>query len=169
MYENELDQNWLYPGDIISHLDLPNLKKDAFILVSQNDERQQYSVRLMMSNDFFVYLSHECDYNDNKRQFLLLTPMLSIDQGLRRKAGDFSRFIESNDVRQHPHYLNQFYFAPNPPRFIEDKIIDFTRLISFPTRYKNELLKKKCLQLIQEQRNFLKEKIGYYFIHTRDE
>lgn len=169
MYENELDQNWLYPGDIISHLDLPNLKKDAFELVSQSDESQKYSVRLMMTNDFFVYISHECDYNDQKRQFFLLTPMLGIDQGLRRRAGDFSRFTESNDVRQHPHYLNQFYFAPNPPQFPEDKIIDFTRIISFSTRDKNDLLEKKCLQLNLEHQNFLKQKIGYYFIHTRDE
>ena len=123
----------------------------------------------MMTNDFFVYLSHECDCNDEKRQFFLLTPMVSIDQGLRRKAGDFSRFIESNNVKQHPHYLNHFYFAPNPPGFSEDKIIDFTRLISFPTTKKNELLEKKCFQLNQEHRNLLKTKIGYYFIHTRNE
>ena len=109
MYENTPDNNWLYPGDIICDLKLPNLKKDAFQMVSKNDG-QEYSVRLMMTNKYFVYLSHECDYNDSKRQFFLLTPMLHIDQNLRRSKENLDRIISSNDIRLHPHYLNQFYF-----------------------------------------------------------
>jgi len=136
-------------------------------MVSHNNERQKYSVRLMMSNKYFVYLSHECDYNDNKRQFFLLTPMLGIDQGIRRSKANFDRIILSNDVKQHTHYLNQFYFAPNPPTFPEDKLIDFTRIMSFPIKEKDELLRNKCAQLKQENQNLLKTKIGYYFIHIR--
>lgn len=166
MYENNPDQSWLYPGDIICDLNLPNLKTDAFQMVSHNDG-QKYSVRLMMTNKYFVYLSHECDYNDDKRQFFLLTPMLGIDQKIRRSKDNFDRVISSNDVKQHPHYLNQFYFEPNPPVFPEDKVIDFTRIISFSVKEKDGLLKNKCSQLKQEIRNLLKTKMGYYFVHSQ--
>ena len=169
MYEYPPDRNWLYIGDMIVGLELPNLKAEHFRLVPQNDpDAKPYLVRSMMSNDFFVYLSHECDCSDDKRQYFIITPMISIDMGIRRNSEAFNRLIESNDVSSHPHYLNHFYFSNFQSIFQEDKIIDFTRVISVPTGHKDFLLKRKILQLDVKTRTLLKTKIAYYFAHERN-
>ena len=165
MYENEPNRDWLYPGDILVDLDLPNLRRDDFLLLSESDPPRKYSVRLMMNNEFFVYMSHDCDFNSNKRQFFILAPMLNIDYGLKRNPDDFQRFKDSNDITTSAHYLNTFYFAANPPALPEDKRIDFTRIISFPVNQRGKLLEKKVLQLDQQHRGLIKQKVGYYFLH----
>lgn len=165
MYEENFNRGWLYIGDILSGLKLPNLKKDEFHLVSQSNDDKTYSVRLMMPTDFFVYLSHECDFNENKRQYFILAPMFGIPADVRRRTDDFHRLINSNDVKAHPNYLNLFYYSPSPPRFSEDKLMDFTRVISVPVTLRQQLLESKVLELTLKNRLLIKDKLGYYFSH----
>lgn len=168
MYEGTADLEWLYPGDVIRGIELPNIKTEDFRLRSTSDSGKEYTVRTLMEQDFFVYLSHECDFNDNKRQFVILAPMLNIDQGLRRSPDAFERLKKSNDVENYPYYLNLFYYSPSTPTFPNEMIVDFTRVISFPRKRAEQLLLNKCLQLTAESRSLIKAKLGYYFCHEQE-
>ena len=147
MYVDPVEYDWLYPGDIISGLELPELKTETYRLVSnekdQNDRPiSEYSVRPIMRRDFFVYLSHECDFNDGKIQFFVVTPMINIDMGLKRNTEQYEKLIRSNDVVSSPNYLNHFYFASHDATFPREMIVDFTRVVSVPVSLKAELLGK---------------------------
>jgi len=169
MYADNSDADWLYPGDIIRDLELPDLKLDAYRLQPYSgNESKQYSVRLIMNREFFVFLSHECDCNDGKIQFFILSPMIHIDAGLRRAPEQFRRLIDSNDVVENPHYLNLFYFSDHAPIFPKDMLIDFTRLISYPSNCKEELLRNKVIQLDENNRTLIKNKMAYYFARQQD-
>ena len=161
-------ESWLYPGDIIKALELPNLKGDSYRLTPHPEsEAKPFCVRQMMDNELFAYISHECDFNDNKRQFFIITPLIGIDVGLRREPQGFKRLIDSNDIENYPFYLNLFYYSAHNQILPKDMVIDFTRVISVPVKNKSSLVEKKILQLDPSHRNFLKKKISYYYLHEQ--
>ena len=61
-----------------------------------------------------------------------------------------------------------FYYSPSDPAFPDEKIVDFTRVISFPRNRAEELLPKKCLQLDADHRRLIKAKLGYYYFHEEE-
>ena len=89
MYTESTDSNWLYPGDVISNLSLPKLDSEQFRLVPTNKNEKPYSVH-RLHETYYVYLSHECDFNEGKRQFFILTPMGGIPDYLRKDAEQLS-------------------------------------------------------------------------------
>ena len=91
MYESAVDENWLYTGDVIRDLRLPNIRTEDFRLISTAGNGREYSVRSIMPQSYFVFLSHECDFNNDKRQFVILAPMLGVDARLRRKTDAYNR------------------------------------------------------------------------------
>jgi len=170
MYQTDCINEWLYPGDIIKELKLPNLKTEDYkmILSSQpKDYRTEYSVRKYRDNLFFAYLSHECDSNDNKRQFFLTAPLIHVNEKIKNDPIEYELLKNSNNVIKFPSYLTYFYFV-NHDLLGDEFIVDFTMMHSIPSKMKNELYEKKILQLSQENRKLLKMKLAYYFSHSHE-
>jgi len=94
--------------------------------------------------------------------------MFGIPTDVRRRTNDFRLLINSNGVKAHPNYLNLFYYAPSPPRFPKDKLMDFTRVISVPVTLRQQLLESKVLELTLKNRLLIKDKLGYYFSHEQE-
>lgn len=167
MYQRSISNDWLYTGDIIKGLKLPNLKNEDFQLVSNSNHEERFTVRKYHKSGYYVYMSHECDFNAGKRTYFILSPLINIGKQIRNDNIEMPKFIKSNDVKQFPHYLNYFYFEQGD--FLEsDMCVDFTHMISFPSSQKELLLDNKCAQLKEDFRARLKYKIGYYFSHSEE-
>ena len=164
MYLRSASRKWVLTGDVIKDLLLPNLKSEDFQLISSGEDSPNYSVRKYLSSKFFVFMSHECDFNEDKRNYFLLAPLINIGNNIRRSTEEYDKFKNSNDVINHPHYLNYFYYE-NHKILETDMCVDFTRMLFFPATRKHELVRNKCIQLTVNFRRLLKDKIGYYFSH----
>jgi len=151
MYSKKKDDKWVFIGDVIKDLQLPNLKNEDFKLVSKNPKSPNYSVRQYYDTKYFVFLSHECDFNDDKRTFYLIAPFCNINQNLRKETVEFEKFKNSNNVYEHPHYLNCFYYE-NHQILESDLYIDFTRMLHVSASIKSDILANKCLELTKHYR-----------------
>jgi len=168
LYERQFNRDWLFIGDVlagnlVADIRLPNLRSEPFTLTTS--QNKQYTVREVWSRDFCVYMSHECDFNDDKRQNFLVAPLLSIPANIARNPDELTKLKKSNDVAQSGHYLNYFFYESHEAILTADMLVDFTRIQYVPSNLRDTLLNSKRMELDTQSRSLLKDKLGFYFAH----
>jgi len=114
---------------------------------------------------FVMVVSHDCEFNENKRSHFLVARIESIG-----KITDEERevLIAGNDVmkaiEEERHVpLDTFYLEPIPGVFEDARRVNFCAITSFAMELTKEILGSKKAELQHDQRIRLRNKLGVFF------
>lgn len=120
-----------------------------------------------------VLVSHSCDTavkNQAKRTRLVVTPLLPLDGGLRKKIEAALTTVDALNRKPEPgqkDFLNLFYFAPHEKLSTVPLIADLSILHSID---RPELkVEMKACQLDEGVREAFRYKVGFNFSRPEDE
>lgn len=112
-------------------------------------------------------LSHDCEFNERKRNKFLVARLQNMPGNL--SGDERAALFASNDVRARVEAnepvagVDTFALNPAPGVFHREQVISFTTITPLPIAMQHDLLDGKKLELTQERRGQLREKIAWFF------
>lgn len=171
-------QGWspgLRQGDILAEVFFPQVTNQVTVITNTPSltrpvaERPITSVILQGEHRFAVVVSHDCEFNEQKRNRLLVARVQSVPGNLTPEQRNELR--ASNDVESllalnpdaHVAGVDSFLLDPLHGLFADEQVIVFTTITPFPMKMKNELLNSKRAELRHEDRVRLRQKLAWFF------
>lgn len=129
-------------------------------------------VQLPTPARWLLVLSHDCEFNEDKRTHFVVARVESIDarwtaeehEGLRF-ANDYSAAVEAG----RPIPLDTYYLDPVPGAFETPMRANFACLASFPIETAPAVLQTKRAELTHDERVKLRRKAGVFFGRDADD
>ncbi|HLX31287.1 MAG TPA: hypothetical protein VKR79_00825 [Gaiellaceae bacterium] len=125
------------------------------------------NVILPGSWQFVMVVSHDCEFNEEKRNRFLVAKIEKVPGNLTVEQRAALR--ESNDVEARAEAeldvagVNSFLLNPIDGAFAEESIADFTTITPLPKKLDSDYLKLKRAELEHGQRLLLRRKLAWFF------
>jgi hypothetical protein len=116
---------------------------------------------------FVVVASHDCEFNEAKRNRFLVARVEDVPGNLTPEQRVALR--ESNDVNARAEAeetvagVDSFLLDPVPGAFDQESVAVFTMLLPFPMRLKDEFVSKKRAELEHDHRERFRAKLAWFF------
>lgn len=170
----------LRQGDILGPIPLPLMGTDfgvVFRTKSLIDPTaggdQQLSVTIPAARVVAAVVSHDCEFNERKRNKLLVARLQSVQGNLSDNERQALR--ESNDVQARADAdltvagVDSFLFSPLPGVFEDEQVANFATITSLPMKMADDLRAQKRAELNQETRVLLRLKLAWFVGRTADD
>lgn len=158
-----MNSEWIFIGDVIKDLTLPNLNQIELNIQAKN-EKDYIAYSKYSATNLFVYLSHECAFHEGKTKSFLIAPLSNTPRDV-----DIDALEKTNDVTTAPQNLNSYFYGILPGICEQPLVIDFNRIMHISSKNRQMILKNKVFELPLDDRKKLKNKLGFYFIHGNSE
>ena len=169
----------LRQGDILGPIPLPlmgttfGLVIQSNTLVAPNMGNETFSVTIPAQKVVVTVISHDCEFNENKRNRFLVARIQSLPGNVTEQQRADLR--ESNDVtaravaKKPVAEVGSFLLAP-VPGFIEDESIAvFTTITPLPMKMSEDLRGVKVAEMTQEHRVLFRQKVAWFFGRQADD
>lgn len=166
----------LRQGDVIGHILFPLLGTTFDVLSStrslapQSPERGERVV-VPAKPELVVIASHDCEFNEGKRNKMLVARIQAIPGNLGEAEREQLRL--SNDLAAisggSVSGVDSFVVAPIEGVTDEEKVISFGTLTPLPMKMHDELCSLKCAEMRHEERLKFKRKLGWFLGGRGDE
>ena len=177
---SELWSTRLRQGDIVGPVSIPFLGKQHQVLTTVDTlggtiPTEIQSVVVPVKPKYVAIVSHDCEFNEAKREYILLARIQRIDP--RMKPEEIEAVRLSNDVRgrheakQQVDGVDSFLIDPIDGHLEGPQVISFTAVTPYPTTATMlaDLLDRKRAELTHEQRLLLKQKLAWFFLRSDDD
>jgi hypothetical protein len=136
------------------------------------DPVQASAVEVPTKVVYAIVISHDCEFNEGKRDQFLAARTRQLDPRLEDDEIDALRLgnrILDATATEVSIAVDTFFLEPIPGRFEEPRIVDFCTITPFPMKLLNEAMRCKCAELQQEHRVYLREKLALFFGRQADD
>jgi hypothetical protein len=169
----------LRQGDVLGEISLPSLGAELKVvtttrsLIDDVTSSPLEHVLVPASPRYVVVVSHDCEFNESKRNRLLVARIESAPGNLSPEQLDDLR--ESNDVRARASAgkdvagVDSFLLAPVRGAFTEERVAVFTTITPLPMKMKAGLVGAKRAEMRHEQRVLFREKLAWFFGRIADD
>ncbi len=124
------------------------------------------------STRYAVVVSHDCDFNEGKREYFLAASIHELDQR-DRKPERTEKLRLDNDARRHSPAnqiaLRGFLLEPIPGCFEEPMLAIFDTITPISMRFKAEMVRLKRAEMEHEHRVRLREKLALFLARGVDD
>lgn len=163
----------LRQGDILKDVFFPGLSSQFKSIASETSftstqgSKSVESVIVPGERICVAVISHDCEFNEGKRNRLLLARIENVPGNLTSDQREALR--ASNDVRARAEAglnvagADSFLLDPLPGRFDVEQVIVFTTITPFPMKMRAAFLKAKTAELDHPTRILLREKVAWFF------
>jgi hypothetical protein len=123
----------------------------------------QPNMAIMVSSPrYAVVISHDCDFNEGKRDFFLAASIHELDRR-DRQPERLNKLRRDNDARNHTPanqiVLRGFLLEPVPGHFEEPMLALFETITPIAMKFKADMLKLKRAEMKHADRVMLREKL----------
>jgi hypothetical protein len=178
MWDSDRWSPGLRQGDVLGEIFFPSLAARVGVTVSVRSLVEEASgpievVQVQGTKKFVIVLSHDCEFNEDKRNRLLVARIDSVPTNLTEEERQSLR--ESNDVEARAAAgkavdgIDSFVLARVPGAFDEERIAVFTTATPLPMKMRDELVRTKRAEMTQEHRVLFREKIAWFFGRKADD
>jgi hypothetical protein len=177
---SELWSKRLRQGDIVGPVSIPFLGKKHQVLTTVDTlggaiPTPIQSVVVPVKPKYVAIVSHDCEFNEAKREYILLARIQRIDP--RLDDNEIAAVRLSNDVKarhaakQQVDGVDSFLIDAIDGHLEGPQVISFTALMPYPTTASmlTDLQDRKRAELTHEQRLLLKQKLAWFFLRTDDD
>lgn len=157
--------NNILQGDLIADFSYP-VFSDASLSLSSTSGKPEFRSRVTVKSGFVALVSHSCDMvryeKQNKRPALLFCPLIKIPRNIRNSSGRYTTLRINRVDPSEPKFISLFWYKQSDP-LEEDLVIDLSTIQAIPITMLEVLPSKKVLELDEEARGLLQEKLMYHF------
>jgi hypothetical protein len=169
----------LRQGDIIGPIPLPLMGKDVGIgfrspsLIAPTAGEQELTVTIPAAKVVVTVISHDCEFNEEKRNKLLVARLQGVQGNLTDEQRQALR--DSNDVQARSDAglnvagVDAFLFSPLPDVYDDEQVANFGTITPLPMKMADELLDEKRAELGQETRVLFRLKLAWFFGRAADD
>ena len=169
----------LRQGDIVGEIFFPTLGSDIQVVTTTRSLHPEVATattdRVLVPGQprFVVIVSHDCEFNEGKRNRLLVARIDSVPGNLTPQQINDLR--ESNDVRTRAEAgktvagADSFLLAPVPGAFNEEKVAVFTTITPLSMKMRDGLVERKRAEMDQEHRILFREKLAWFLGRAADD
>lgn len=169
----------LRQGDILGPLPLPLVGTDFTVsfktrsLVLPEAGNEELSVTMKAEKVLVTVISHDCEFNEGKRNKLLVARLQKPQGNLTEEKRQDLR--DSNDVHSRASAgvevagVDGFVFAPLHGVFADEQVASFTTITPLPMKMKDELYKAKRAELEHEHRVLFRTKLAWFMGRAADD
>jgi hypothetical protein len=168
----------LRQGDILGPVLLPLVGKRHEVISTLGglaDESGADPDRMILTaaRRYVAVVSHDCEFNEGKRDRLLLARVQEIPRELTEEQQAALR--ESNDVEARHDVgknvagVDSFLLDPLDGHFENPQVVVFTTITPFPMKTADDLHAEKRAELRHEHRLLLRRKLAWFFLRTQDD
>lgn len=167
----------LRTGDVVGPIRFPLLTGDLRVqakvasLADAGGEADSFIVPAKQR--YAVVLSHDCEFNEGKRDFFLLARLQRLPHRLPEQ--DLADLRASNDVEdrvkqgQEVAGLDSFVFSPLAGHFEEEHVSVFWSMTPIPMSRAQDLQAVKRAELEHATRLLLRKKLGLFFVRGSED
>jgi hypothetical protein len=127
---------------------------------------------MVSSPRYALVVSHDCDFNEDKRDFFLAASLHELTPK-DRKPERLEKLRLDNDARRHTaaHQiaLRAFLIEPIAGHFDEPQLAVFDTITPIAMKFKAEMLKLKRAEMDHEHRVMLREKLALFVARQQDD
>jgi len=175
---SELWSPRLRQGDVLGPLHLPLVGRKQEVIAALEavgSETGGAADRMIVpaARRHVVVVSHDCEFNEAKRDRLLLARVQSVPQS---PGLDFDALRASNDIdARHAAGapvvgVDNFVLDPLPEHFEEPQVVVFTTVTPYPAKNMlAELQRVKQAELLHSQRLLLRRKLAWFFLRGEED
>ena len=172
MYSDSLSPG-LWQGDVLGPVFVPAMASEIRFLpraqpvTSMTEEQRPEEAIIRGSWRFVAVVSHECEFNADKRTRFLVARIQAVPRDLTPERRVALR--ESNDVEararagQEVASVNTFLFDPAPDAFEEESVADFTSITTLPMGAIEQYVALKKAELQPDHRVLFRKKLAWFF------
>lgn len=163
----------LRQGDILGPLPLPLLGTEFSIefksktLIQPALGAQEFNVTLRAEEMLVTVISHDCEFNEGKRNKLLVARLQKVRGNLdaeQRADLRASNDVEARAAAELPVAgVDGFIFDPVDGLFDEEQAASFTTITPLPMKMKDELYAQKRVELDHDSRVLFRRKLAWFF------
>ncbi len=169
----------LRQGDILRDVLFPSLAAQYKVISTETSfttiesAKPTESMIVGAERQFVAVVSHDCEFNEGKRNRLLLARIETIPKHLTPEQLDALR--ASNDIHARAEAgldvagVDSFVLDPLPGCFDDERAIVFTTITPFPMKMHGEFVKAKRAELEHDVRVLLRNKIALFFGRPGDD
>ena len=127
---------------------------------------------MVSSPRYALVVSHDCDFNEDKRDFFLAVSIHELTPK-DRKPERLEKLRLDNDARRHTAAqqiaLRAFLLEPVPGHFDEPRLAVFDTITPIAMKFKAEMLKLKRAEMDHVHRVMLREKLALFISRQQDD
>jgi hypothetical protein len=169
----------LRQGDIIGPIPLPLMGKDVGIgfrspsLIAPAAGEQELTVTIPAAKVVVTVISHDCEFNEQKRNKLLVARLQGVQGNLTEEQRQALR--DSNDVQARSDSgldvagVDAFLFSPLPDVYEDEQVANFGTITPLPMKMADDLLNEKRAELAQPTRVLFRLKLAWFFGRAADD
>jgi hypothetical protein len=168
----------LRQGDVVGPIIIPLVARDIQIVASATNltepAPEQAFTQLLIrgENRLAVVASHDCEFNESKRNKFLIARVQAVPGNLTPEELD--RLRESNDVQAlleaHPTAtvagVDSFVLHPIPGSFDTEHVVNFATITALPMAMKTGLRAAKRAEMTADDRGRFQRKLAWFFGRT---
>jgi hypothetical protein len=158
-------------GDVISNFSYP-VFTDVALSHSRSSGKHEFTGRVTIKAGHIAMVSHSCDLviheKGPKRPALLFCPLIRVPQHIRSNPQRYEILRRNKIDPAKPSFVSLFWFMARTP-LEEDMVIDFSTMQALPITILGSLVEKKILELDDQCRGLLQEKLMHHFGRTEQE
>jgi len=178
---SDLWSSRLRQGDIVGPIILPLISKDITIvaaapkLTGLAPEQAFTQIIMPAESRLAAILSHDCEFNEEKRNKLLVARIqnvpgnLSEEERERLRASNDVEALLSVDPDARIAGVDGFVLAPLTGVFDTEQVVAFATITSLPMRMKDDLLAAKRAEMVHADRVRLRQKLAWFFGRAGDD
>jgi hypothetical protein len=176
---SELWSPGLRQGDVVGPIAFPLLGAQfqrvapSGTLVEAPPPGTTTGIIVSAESSFVVIVSHDCEFNEGKRNKLLVARLQSMPGHFT--AAQSNDLRESNDLeaRVAKHVpvagIDNWVFAPIVSAFETEQVANFGTITPLPMKLFGELVYVKRAELLHEQRALFRKKLAYFVGRDADD
>lgn len=171
----------LRQGDIVGPLHVPSVRKDLQIVTaaaggvatSSGGSHAVKQALVDVKQAHVAVMSHDCEFNDGKRNRFLVAVLQSIPGNLTSERID--ELVSSNNIEPILRSggtvagADSFVVDPVPGAFSERRVISFTQIFSWPMGAADDLQRCKRAEMLHEVRLLLRHKFSWFFLRGTED
>ena len=169
----------LRQGDILGPLPLPLLGTQFEVvaptrsLTSGIETSAGGKIIIDAENVVVAVISHDCEFNDDKRNKLLVARLQNVPGNLDseqrealRGSNDVAARVEADEAIAG---VDSFLLAPLPGRYEQEQVVNFGTITPLPMKMKADLLSVKRAELRHDVRELFRAKLAWFFGRHADD
>jgi hypothetical protein len=169
----------LRQGDIIGPIPLPLMGMEVAVgfqsrsLVAPTPGDAELSVTIPAAKVMATVISHDCEFNEGKRNKLLVARLQGVQRNLSAEEREALR--ASNDVQARSDAgldiagVDAFLFSPLAGVFEDEQVANFATITPLPMKMAGDLLDQRRAELDQETRVLFRLKLAWFVGRAADD
>jgi hypothetical protein len=161
----------LRQGDVVGEIPFPTPKLNLHGVVQATfvgvTREKIESFVVPASYRYAVVVSHDCEFNEGKRETFHLARLVRIPYDLSDEQQEKLWAFNDPFIDEHgePKYgaIDTFVVEPIVGRFEHRMLVDFGSITPFPMTLAQQVLALKCAEMLHAEREKLRRKVAFYF------